>query len=214
MDKNHLESGNIENFLFDLGGVILDLSFEHTFEAFSRLSSFSVTEIEQLAAERLEFKQYETGKISDQEFREFIRASMNIKVSDETIDTAWNAMLVSIPESRLVTLQNLRKNYKIFLLSNTNGIHLRAFNAMVKSVSDHSSLDFCFHKVYYSHEIGMRKPDVEIFQHVLTSSNLQPDRTLFFDDLNLNVEGAQQAGLQTYHVTNADELFKELDKLK
>ncbi len=205
---------NVNTLIFDLGGVVINLSYQKTYEAFSQLSGKSVEEIAQLAQQLEEFKHYETGKLSDATFRDFIRSRMGIKASDADIDAAWNAMLLDIPSSRLRTLLKLRESYQLFLLSNTNSIHLLNFNDRVKKVSGQPNLAYCFDKAYYSHEIGMRKPDVEIYQHVVKENALVPARTLFFDDLVPNLAGASQAGLQTYHVTNADELFEKLDSIE
>jgi glucose-1-phosphatase len=205
---------SVDTLIFDLGGVIVNLSYEETYKAFAHLSGKSVDEVRILANNLDEFKQYEMGKIDDAAFRGFIRNRIGISARDEEIDQAWNAMLLDIPSQRLKVLQKLRNTYRTFLLSNTNAIHLRAFSQTVKQVSNQDSLSFCFEKLYYSHEIGLRKPDVNIYEHVLTENTLTPSKTLFFDDLLPNLEGAKSAGIQTYHVANADELFRELDRHK
>lgn len=209
-----LNVAGIKNLVFDLGGVILNLSYQKAYKAFAELSGLSVQEIVTLAQEREEFKQYEMGRIGDKEFRHFVRQSMSLACSDVDIDKAWNTMLLNLPKERLQTLQTLQQSYRIFLLSNTNAIHLRKFNTIFEQVSEQSSIHDCFEKCYFSHEVGMRKPDVEIYKHVISDSNLQPKETLFFDDLYTNIEGAVDAGLQPYHVTDANELFKELDQIK
>lgn len=203
---------SVNTLVFDLGGVIINLSYRKTYEAFSQLSNRSVEEITSLAQELKEFKQYETGKIGDDAFRDVIRKSIGIKATDAQLDFAWNAMLLDIPMARLNVLLKLKNTHRLFLLSNTNAIHLRAFNAIIGEVSDQHSADFWFSKTYYSHELGMRKPDVEIYNHVLADNKLQANQTLFFDDLLPNIQGASQVGMQTYHVTNADELFEKLDQ--
>lgn len=205
---------SVDALIFDLGGVVVNLSYHATYEELAKLSGKPVEVIKRLAQDQDEFKQYEMGKIEDAAFRDFVRNSIGVSAQDEEIDKAWNAMLLDIPPQRLRVLQKLRNTYRVFLLSNTNAIHLRAFNQTVKQVSNQDSLSFCFDKLYYSHEIGLRKPDVNIYEYVLKENSLTPSTTLFFDDLLPNLAGASHAGLQTYHVTNADELFKELDKHK
>jgi FMN phosphatase YigB (HAD superfamily) len=200
--------------IFDLGGVVINLSYKKTYEAFSQLSGRTVEEISSMAAALEEFKMYEKGNLEDSEFRHFIRTRIGIEANDTAIDTAWNAMLLDIPEARLKTLLTLGESHQVFLLSNTNAIHLRAFNEIVEKVSGRPSLDYYFDKTYYSHEMGMRKPDVEIYRQVIGENRLSPAGTLFFDDLVPNLAGASQAGLLTYHVTNADELFEKLDSIE
>ena len=205
---------SIDTLVFDLGGVVINLSYQKTYEALSQLSGKTVDEISLLAQHAQEFKLYETGRIDDAAFRNFIRTTLGIEISDIQVDAAWNAMLLDIPPVRLKTLLKLRSSYQLFLLSNTNAIHLRAFNEMVKRISGQPNLDYCFDKTYYSHEVGMRKPDVEIYEHVIKENSLRPGQTLFFDDLVPNLAGASQAGLKTYHVTNANELFEKLDSIE
>lgn len=198
--------------IFDLGGVIINLSPAKTYEAFSILSNKSLSEIEEMAKTRHEFSLYETGHLSDEDFRFFLRRNLAVDVEDQLLDKAWNAMLLDIPPQRLQTLLRLKTNYKTFLLSNTNAIHLRAFNNILKEVSGHENFEQYFIKDYYSHEMGLRKPDTTIFDYVVREQALNPSQTIFFDDSSINLAGAAQTGLQTHHVTNADELFKELDK--
>lgn len=208
--KDLLET--VDTLIFDLGGVIINLSYNATYEEFARLSHKSVEEIITQAHQLDEFKQYEMGKMEDADFRDFVRKSIGISARDEEIDKAWNAMLFDLPTQRLEILKRLRRTYQVFLLSNTNAIHLRALNSKVKQVSNQDSLHFYFDKLYYSHEMGLRKPDVAIYKRVLSENQLTPSKTLFFDDLLPNLAGARQAGIITHHVTNADELFKKLDK--
>lgn len=202
----------ITNIIFDLGGVIINLSPRKTYEAFSLLSGIALDEIEEMAKSKREFGLYETGHITDEEFRNFLRNSLKVNVSNEVLDQAWNAMLLDIPMHRLDTLKKLKGKYRTFLLSNTNTIHLKAFNTILTAVSGHDDFSTYFEMDYYSHEMGLRKPDPTIFEYVIREQQLLPSATIFLDDSNINLAGATQAGLHTHHVTNADELFEELDK--
>jgi len=117
-------------------------------------------------------------------------------LSDQQIIDAWNAMLLDFPEERITLLQELGKKYPLYLLSNTNSIHLSEFTDRLKAVHGIASLNSLFHKTYYSHLIGYRKPDIAIYEHVIRENNLDAAATLFIDDTLLNVEGARRAGLQ------------------
>jgi glucose-1-phosphatase len=207
-----LKSGSFRNLIFDLGGVIINLSFQRTFEAFSALSGKTIEEIKELARSRDEFLQYETGKINDTQFRQFIRGSMGIGQTDEHIDRAWNAMLLDIPRNRLEILRRLGERYHLYLLSNTNAIHVKAFEEIMTNTIG-SSIENFFDKVYYSHQVGLRKPDKAIYTHVLEKNNLIAEESVFFDDMMPNLEGAGRVGITTIHVTNADELFEKLGSL-
>lgn len=195
-----------ENLIFDLGGVIIDLKMEMTKKAFASLSGKQEKDMEQFMENSL-FIQYEKGLIADAEFRDRLRGLLKINCSDEKLDKAWNAMLGDIPKVRINLLERLRGNHKLFLLSNTNQIHLTCFNNIVKSVCGEESLERYFDKVYYSHVLKMRKPDIEIFKHVLSENDLVAKDTLFLDDNTTNLEGASQTGIQTFHVRHPDLLF-------
>lgn len=205
-------TSTINAIIFDLGGVIINLSPAKTYEAFSAISKRPLSEIEELAKTSREFNLYETGHLSDEDFRIFLRQSLTVDIDDQLLDKAWNAMLLDIPPQRLQTLLRLKTNYRTFLLSNTNAIHLKAFNDILMNVSGQANFELYFEKDYYSHEMGLRKPNPTIFDYVVREQQLNPSQTIFLDDSSINLAGAAQAGLHTYHVTNADELFKELDK--
>jgi glucose-1-phosphatase len=206
-------SVTIKNLIFDLGGVIINLSLQKAYKAFSLLSHLSEEEVTSLAKTRNEFLLYETGAITSAEFRDFIRESMNILASDSEIDFAWNAMLLDIPIERLRILVRLRQRYTIILLSNTNEIHRQAFTKILFTTTEGHAFNTYFHAEHYSHHMAMRKPDEAIYEFVLKQNNLQAHQTLFFDDTVVNLEGAARVGIKTFHVTNADELFKELDTI-
>ncbi len=202
-----MKIGTAKNIIFDLGGVIIDLDVEKTKEAFASLSQKSVSEVHLLFENSPVFLQYEKGLLNDREFRISVRNLLQIKASDLEIDVAWNAMLGEIPSSRIRLLESLREDYQLYLLSNTNNIHLICFNEIVKSTCGSSSLDPYFDKAYYSHLVKMRKPDAEIYALVLEENNLPAHETLFLDDNVSNLEGAAQLGIQTFHVHNPDMIF-------
>jgi glucose-1-phosphatase len=209
-----LKIGTAKNIIFDLGGVIIDLDVERTKEAFASLSQKSVSEIHLLLENSQVFLQYEKGLLNDREFRISVRDLLQVKASDLEIDVAWNAMLGEIPSSRIRLLESLRADYQLFLLSNTNNIHLICFNEIVKSTCGSSSLDPYFDKAYYSHLVKMRKPDAEIYALVLEENNLLAHETLFLDDNVSNLEGAAQLGIQTFHVHNPDMIFSPFHESK
>lgn len=197
----------IKNIIFDLGGVIINLSVEKTHLAFASLSGLSLEEIQDLVHGSAFFNQYEQGLITDAEFRENLRTSLNLEVKDFELDNAWNAMLLDIPMERLHLLVQLKTRYSIFLLSNTNHIHLQCFNSQVKQLTGYSSLEPYFHRTYYSHLVKMRKPDFEIYEHVLQTGKLIPQETIFLDDNKDNLLGASKAGIETFHVQHPDQIF-------
>ena len=198
----------IKNIVFDLGGVILDLSVDHTLKSFSELSGIDKETVKRIFSASPEFLSYEKGLMEDEEFRDFIRQVYNINASDHNIDTSWNAMLRDIPVINLELLKKLKETFNIYLLSNTNGIHLTHINeVLLPSITGEHSLDAYFHKAYYSHRMGKRKPDAEIFEQVLEENTLQPQETLFLDDNAGNIEGAKALGIQTVYITSATHIL-------
>jgi glucose-1-phosphatase len=191
--------------IFDLGGVILDLSVDHTLQGFSKLSGINADKVKEIFVSAPEFELYEKGLIDDTAFRDFVRKVYNINSADELLDNSWNAMLRGIPVVKLELLKKLKEKYNVFLLSNTNNIHLHHIEqVMMPAITGERSLDAYFHKTYYSHRMGKRKPDAEIFEQVLDENQLHAHETLFLDDNALNVEGANAVNIKTVHVTSPD----------
>jgi putative hydrolase of the HAD superfamily len=194
---------SVKNLIFDLGGVILDLSVDHTLESFARVAQLPKEKVQDLYVTTPGFLQYEKGAMDDMAFRNFVRATFSISADDRTIDECWNAMLRGIPPLKLDLLVRLQSEFRVFLLSNTNAIHLDHINGvMLPKGTEKRTLDHYFHKAYYSHRMGKRKPDAEIFEQVLEENNLLPEQTLFLDDYAINIEGAKSLGIKTVHVTS------------
>ena len=191
---------NVKNIIFDLGGVIINLAIQKSVDALSSLShNQQIIEFSQQAQSEL-FDLYETGRISSDEFRNRLRHTYTLTGTDAEIDEAWNSMLLDIPPDRITLLQDLGKKYRLFLLSNTNAIHLTSFNQTVQDVAGLPSLDSLFEKAYYSHLVGLRKPDAAVFEHILSENNLIAAETLFIDDSIQHIKGAAAVGLQTLHL--------------
>lgn len=203
---------NIRHIILDFGGVILNLDYKKTEQAFidlgiadfaARYSQLKQTEI---------FDRLETGIADRAEFIKELKIITGEAVTDQQIITAWNAMLLDIPLRRLQILQQLQLHFDMFLLSNTNEIHEEAFNEILRSQCGFKSMGVFFDKVYYSHRVGMRKPDKEIFQLILDQNSLNPEKTLFIDDSPQHIEGAKALGIQTIFLepgmTIEDHIFK------
>jgi glucose-1-phosphatase len=193
----------IKNIIFDLGGVILSIDILRTTEAYRQLGIGNIEQLFALGHADSFFKEYEKGNISDREFIDGVKRLIKSPVTDEVIIDAWNALLLDFPEERIDFLKKLRSGYKLFLFSNTNGIHYRAFHENYRKVSGGENFDDLFEKAWYSHLIKMRKPDINAFQYVISESNIDASETLFIDDAPVNVEGAMQAGLQGLHLSNS-----------
>jgi glucose-1-phosphatase len=188
----------IKNIIFDLGGVIINIRYQNALEALQKLSkSQQAIAFTQQQQSQL-FDDYETGRISDQAFRQGLRQHYQIEASDAEIDAAWNSLLLDIPAERIALLEQLGRQHRLFLLSNTNAIHLVRFNQIVTESCSLPSLDALFEKTYYSHLIGQRKPDASVFEHILQQHQLNRQETLFIDDSIQHIEGARQVGIRTF----------------
>ena len=190
----------IKNIIFDLGGVLLNIDFHATINAFKELGVTRFDEFFTQAKQNQLFDRLDKGAVTPEAFRDEIRAASGINISDAVFDRAWNAMLLDYPPQKIPLLEHSRKHYRTFLLSNTNAIHFPAYTEELKRVHGYESLEQLFEKQYLSHEIGMRKPDVETFAWVLAQNGLKGSETLFFDDTLQHVEGARKAGLNAYWI--------------
>ena len=191
---------NVRNIIFDLGGVILDIDFKRTEKAFIDLGITNFGELFGLGHAASFFKDHEAGRITDDEFLDSLRKLANYSLAGEAVQKAWNALLISFPVERIELLKRLGGRYRLFLLSNTNAVHLSAFQKIYRENFNNGSFNELFEKVYYSHEIRLRKPDKEIYQFVLKDSHLDAPETVFIDDALVNVEAAKELGMQAIHI--------------
>nr|WP_319270830.1 HAD family phosphatase [uncultured Draconibacterium sp.] len=197
---------NIKNIIFDLGRVLLNLDFDASIKAFKKLGSDGeVLDHKNAYADPI-FYNLEVGKITPAEFRSGIRKLLqNDKLTDQQIDEAWYAMILDIPAHRVKKVQELSKKYKVYLFSNTNQIHI---DRLLAEFKEEHGIDFpsLFTRAYYSHEIHNRKPEVSSYEKVIELSGVNPEETLFIDDLEKNIDAAQKAGLKTFWLKNGMEM--------
>lgn len=199
-----MNTEGIKNIIFDLGGVLLNIDYHKTVDAFLDLG-ISQEALEYSQKEQTEiFDQLETGKMSPESFRDTLRGLSYLGLSDEEIDTAWNAMLLDMPSERIELLKSLKGKYKIFLLSNTNIIHYKSYSQSLKTQHGIESLGAFFDKSYFSHDIGKRKPHEDTFNWVCQDAGIIPSETLFIDDSEQHIEGAKKIGLKTHWLKEGD----------
>jgi FMN phosphatase YigB (HAD superfamily) len=203
---------NVRHIIFDLGGVILNIDYRRTEQAFIDLG---ITDFGNLYSQMQQtdvFDRLETGVTNGAEFITELKAATGLEASDAQVVAAWNAMLLDMPLRRLQILQQLQLHFDTFLLSNTNEIHEEAFNKILKSQAGFKSLGVFFDKIYYSHRVGLRKPGKEIFQLILDQNGLSAEKTLFIDDSPQHIATAKELGLQTIFMergmTMEEHIFK------
>ena len=200
----------IKNIIFDLGGVLLNIDYQKTANAFKQLGVNQFDELYSQATANHLFEALETGNISEADFYQAMMPFCNSGITVQQIQFAWNAILLDFRPNALKTLEALKPHYNLFLLSNTNSIHHTAFNQILKEETGHLSLDKFFIKSYYSHLINLRKPYPDTYKWVLDDGAMRAEETLFIDDSINNINGAKEAGLQT-HLLLPTETIEELD---
>ena len=190
----------IDTILLDLGGVLIDVDYHRTADAFNALGFDGFEAIYSKAQQDHLFDGFEIGALSPADFRQRIRALHGNGITDEQVDHCWNAMLGRIPQERIDLVRQLKERYRVLLLSNTNAIHVPAFERIIAEDNGIADFKALFHGAYYSCEVGLRKPDAEAFHHVLSRHGADPARALFIDDSLHHVVGAREAGLQAEHL--------------
>jgi HAD superfamily hydrolase (TIGR01509 family) len=195
----------VNTIIFDLGGVLLNIDYHLTINAFKELgfsdfdntfSQFKQSNISDL---------YETGKVSSLDFYEAIIKNKEISFKEFTL--AWNALLLDFPQKRFELLTKLGENFNLYLCSNTNELHYNAFQKIVNQYEE--DFDSLFIKAYYSHQIALRKPNSSIFEFILGENKLVASEVLFIDDSIQHIETAKSLGLKTMHVKEktVEEIF-------
>ena len=209
---------DIKNIIFDLGGVILNIDYNLTITAFKQLGMTDFDNFFTQAAQSQLFDRLDKGTIRPADFRKELREITGLTPSDQQIDDAWNAMLLDMPSERVSLLQNVRQNYRTFLLSNTNVIHYPVYMEYMSRTFGVEDLAHLFEKQYLSYQMGMRKPDRDIYETVVRENNLDPQKTLFIDDSSQHVTGARLARLKAIWLDverfSVESLFNDDYKLK
>lgn len=184
----------IENIVFDLGGVIINLNHELTWRAFKAHFPTNFTALHQQIKNNQLLERFETGKIESSTFTHFFIE--NSSMSHHEVIEAWNSMLLDLPDERIQLIKRLSKKYRLFLLSNTNEIHY-SFIENMYHVKENNNFSTLFEKCYLSFQVGFRKPEKEIFEHLIKTSNLNPSKTLFIDDTAEHIVSAKSIGIKS-----------------
>ena len=183
----------INAIIFDFGDIFINLDKQATHDGLKNLGiSHWNEDLDQLNL------QYEVGSISAEEFLSGIQKHSN-NASIDDIRAAWNSILADFPLYRLEFLQMLSQKYRLFLLSNTDAIHIETFEQK-SGASFYSDFYQCFEKVYFSFEIGMRKPNPDVYSLILDQHGLQAKQTLFIDDKKENTDAAAALGLHVWNL--------------
>lgn len=201
----------IKNIIFDFGGVVLDIDEQLTINEFLKLG---MDHPEKAMSDEFTtlVRKFEKGIFTPEIFRNSMRDLLDLSCTDQEFDDAWNALLFDIPSERIEVIEQVKKNYKIFLLSNSNEIHYDLYVRDLQLRFDYNEFAELFNQAYFSFDLHLSKPDDEIYEFVLSQEDIKPEETLFIDDRIENIETAKKLGLQTYHLVKPErirDIFKE-----
>lgn len=202
----------IKNIIFDFGGVILDIDPQRTINEFI---SMGFSNFEKLMSPEFTegiIGKFERGILTPEIFRAKLKAFLELDVSDQEIDDAWNSLLYDIPAERIEVIEQVKKNYGTYLLSNSNEIHYDLFVRDLQLRFGYREFDELFHKAYFSFDLHLLKPNPEIYEFVMNQHGLLPEETLFIDDRDENIQAARILGLSTYCLKKPErirDLFKD-----
>ena len=196
---------SITTLIFDFGGVIINLDLPTCIQNLKKLGTNDIENYLSNFGQKDFFLKFEIGEIGTPEFRNEIRKLTNKTITDAEIDNAWCSFLCDIPSERLELLEKLRKKYRLLLLSNSNPLHVEVSAAIALQGTGKTIRDY-FDKCYFSYEMGLTKPDPAIFEALLADAGLEATECLFLDDGPKNIEAAKHLGIQTYFVTQGENL--------
>ncbi len=199
-----------KNIIFDLGNVLIDINLDITFQRLKKLGFATNEDFLNTFHQTGFFKEYEEGIISTEEFVTLMLQKMPKHVLYKQVVDAWNALLLDYKAERIETILKLKKTHKLFLLSNTNELHIQKCADTVPLVG---SLDKLFDKVYYSHIMNMSKPNENIFAALLSDAGIVASETLFLDDSPANVAAAQKLGIESWLVEYPDQWVPKMNAL-
>lgn len=198
----------IKNLIFDMGNVIIDIDVPATYRAFADLAGITEEEATRIFDEKQFYFKLEIGETDNAGFRNSLRESFGEKLTDEEIDKAWCRMLKEMPKERLDRIQELGKSYRVFLLSNTNSIHIKEVTTRAAE-SGHDFLSL-FEEPFFSYEMGFMKPDPGFYEAVLEKADLNATETLFIDDNFDNIESAKTVGIETIWLNPLGSILEKL----
>ena len=199
----------IKNIIFDLGGVILDIDENIVYQELEKLG-INISELSHSKEFMDILSKFDVGVYTAPTFRKKAKTFLGLeKMTDQKFDSLWNAMLLDIPRERIAAIEQVKKHYKIFLMSNTNEIHYDLYIRDLQLRFGYSEFDELFHKSYFSFDIHLEKPDPRFFELILDHEHLLPEETLFIDDTAANIKAAKALGIHTYHISR-EELVRNL----
>ena len=202
----------IRNIVFDFGGVLIDADLESVLRAFREMGVDNISEYLNLYRQNGLFLDLEDGTKNKEEFNEALRAMTGRNIPDEAIASAWLAIVERVDPNKLLYLEELRKKYRLYLLSNINPhvfewAETPAFSELGQPIHHY------FDKMFASYQLKMTKPSREIFEHVLRTAGIKAEETLFVDDGAKNVATAESMGFHVYQPQNREDWRENVSRI-
>jgi putative hydrolase of the HAD superfamily len=193
--------------LFDLGGVVVNFSFEGAFRSWAARAGCDPT----LIAERFSmdefYEQHERGEIPSSSYFATLRHSLEIELSDLEFAEGWNDVFLGPVSGMSDVLSIAQRHLPLFALTNSNPSHKGVWETLYKNELRP------FRTIFVSSDLGMRKPDPETFRLVAKLMRFEPGEILFFDDAPINVAGARTAGMQGEVVRSISDVRRAISQI-
>jgi putative hydrolase of the HAD superfamily len=194
--------------IFDFGGVLYEIDFHNCVTTFKNMGVPDFDKHYSKATQSGLFQDFEKGLLSSNQFVDKLNEKIDLRLDKEKVKTAWNSLLVGYLDENLSVLTEIKNDFNLILLSNTNEIHHSQFSAELKDLYD-ANFEDLFDEVLFSHKVNMRKPDIEIYDRA--KSNIPNNsRVVFIDDSIQNVESAERAGITSFHFAQNQSLKDQL----
>lgn len=202
----------IKNIVFDFGGVIVNFSREAAVKKFEEIGVANANDLLDAYHQKGAFLQVEDGTINAEEFRIILSELAGKELSYEQVKEGWLGFMLDVPQYRLEYLLELRKKYKLYILSNTNPYVMSWARSNDFTIAGRP-LDDYFDKIYTSYELKAVKPGKTIFELMIKDADMLPGETLFIDDGPANIKMAKELGMMTFQPINGEDWRDDLTAL-
>jgi putative hydrolase of the HAD superfamily len=196
---------DIDAVIFDLGNVLVAVDEGRAADRLAARTGKTRQQINEYAHSTPHAMNLALGKLTRQQFFETVAHDLAFDGTYEEFATIWSEIFTPI-EPMIALAQSLKNRVRRLILSNTNAIHMDYIFEQFRFLDD-------FDALILSHEVGLLKPDAAIYKLALAKHVLTAARTVFIDDLAINVEGARQVGLHAIQFYDAEQAQAELTKL-
>lgn len=195
-----------EALLFDLGGVLIDVDFDLAISAWQPYSSLPFNELKARFKQDCAYEQHERGEISAEQYFDYLAVCLQLNANSKEIQRGWNAIFKGeILETRR-RIEQIRSVIPCYAFSNTNASHMAQWSDL------YPDLNQVFERIFTSHELGLRKPELPAFEAVCRLMEKPAEQVVFFDDLIANVEAARKAGMQAFLVNSPADIDSALTR--